>query len=177
MKKLVVSVLAFLAPYFCYGETLDSSLEKLKKDWSTEAQVNTISNSVSATFGPALLYKLNSTNQIGLRFLAPLLSNERGTISLMGVYRNYFSKNKTNLFGEGTLGANWYSFKNSLTVTNASSFGTNMGIIHHLTEDISFGGLCGLEWAVTPLERDFSSNESESIYAWGRIALFASLNF
>lgn len=180
MKRLVVLIYVFLSPYISKAQSSISTIEKLEKsekNWTTEAQLNTASNSYAATFGPSLLYKLNRLNQIGFRFLTPVGAGENGTISLMALYRHEFGESKTNLFGEGSFGTNWYYSGEPRTVLNAPSIGTNLGVIHHLTEDISFGGLAGFEWTRTRLDNGVVSNDPDSIHAWGRIALFGSLNF
>lgn len=177
MKMGIIFLAGLLVPYLSQGQTSVLTQEATQKNWATEAQLNTASNSSSATFGPSLLYKMNSKNQLGLRFLAPASSGDEGTISLMAVYRHHFGENKTNLFSEATTGTNWYGFGEPRTSLNAPSLGTNVGVIHHLNEDISFGGIAGIEWTRTRLEKGLASNESDTVYLWGRIALFGSLSF
>jgi hypothetical protein len=146
--------------------------------WTTEALFNTISNSEQSTFGPSLLYSLNPRNELGLRALAPFSNSDSvGTTSLMAVYRHHLSESKTNLFSEATLGVNYYSFGNISRETSAPSIGTNLGVIHHLTPDIAFGGLAGVEWTQTYLSHGYANNVQNSIYAYARIALFGSLTF
>lgn len=177
MKISFIFLAVLLIPYLSQGQTSVLVQDETQKNWTTEAQLNTASNSSSATFGPSLLYRVNSKNQLGLRFLAPANSGDQGTMSLMAVYRHHFGENKTNLFAEGTAGTNWYAFGEPRTSINAPSLGTNIGVIHHLTEDISFGGIAGMEWTRTHFEKNFASNEANSVYLWGRIALFGSLSF
>ncbi len=143
-------------------------------DWSVEAQFNTISNSVSPTFGSSALYFLDANNQVGVRVLAPLSFGE-GTTSAMGVYRHIFSENKTTLLAEFTLAQNVYSFGRSYGVSSGS-MGTNIGILHHLNEDIAFGGIAGTEWTNVYLTKHSADNNGTT-YIYGRLGLFASLGF
>lgn len=177
MKYWIISIFVCLFPLLSNAHSSTLINDNSGKNWTTEAQLNTVSNSMSATFGPALLYSLNPENQLGFRFLAPLGSGPEGTISLMAVYRHHFGENRTKLFGEGSVGTNWYTFGEPRATLNDSSLGTNIGVIHHLNEDISFGGMAGFEWTRTRLEKNFVTREPNSIYAWGRISLFGSLAF
>lgn len=170
------TIILFLLYFFqsnVYGDTNNITLHTIK-NWSVEAQLNTMSNSVSQTFGPTIFYMLNEKNHLGLRTLAPLNYGD-GTYSFFGVYRHLFSLNKTSLFGELSWGANIY--RQDKSTKSDKSFGTNIGIIHHLTEDISFGGLAGAEWTQTYLTQNMADNYKFDNVIYARLSLFGILSF
>ena len=160
-----------------FAQVSQISLDDSATNWSAEGHFNTISNSLTAMFGPTLFYKLNSRNQLGLRFLAPVGSAETETYSMMAVGRHHFSERKSHLFVEGSMASNWYLFRNSGFFFRSSSVGTNLGIVHQLNEDLSFGGLAGVEWMRTRIGANGAYDSTERIYAWSRLALFAALAF
>jgi hypothetical protein len=154
-----------------------SSSMNSEKAWTAEAVLTTAANSSSPTFGPAILYSADSRNQFGVRFTSPIGAADSGTVSAAALYRYYFGENKTNLFGEASLADNWYYFGNQGSAVTAPSIGTNVGIVHHLSEDISFGGTAGIDWTRTYISRDYAASDSSTLYAWGRVSLFGSLSF
>ena len=145
-------------------------------NWTTEGLMSTSSNSLSATFGPGLLYHLDSENQIGFRYLSPVSAGD-GTNSLAAIYRYFFTEKKTSLFAEVTYGYNWYNYEFDWLSTSGTSIGTNIGVRHQLTPDISFGGIAGLEWARTKVEKTYAYNTENNIFAYTRIGLFGAVTF
>ncbi|MBT4763128.1 MAG: hypothetical protein HOO06_15655 [Bdellovibrionaceae bacterium] len=180
MKTKILWLMALImAPLISNAQSTISTVEDSIKKWSTEAQFNTSSNSNSATFGPSMLYHLNNRSQVGLKLLMPIGVPYSGTTSVIALYRQLLSQKTTNLFVEGSVGANWYNFEHSQVNINITSpsIGTNFGVLHNITDHIAFGGLAGIEWTQVRLGKNLAIEEPNSVFAWGRIALFGSLKF
>jgi hypothetical protein len=185
MKNILAALLIFSVSAMALAEVNSNSIKEenantnttQNQNWSVEAQFNTISNSISPTFGPSLLYALNNKNQLGLRFLAPTTGSGDATASLMAVYRHLFSESKTSLLVEGTLGENGYAYGEPSEAIYAPSVGTNLGVIHRLNDDIAFGGLAGLEWTQTYLQKGLAFNNPSGLDVYARLSLFVSLYF
>lgn len=153
--------------------------EVVVKNWEVEAHLNSVSNSLSPTFGPSMYYRINPKHHIGARLLAPISGQEGGTVSMMAVYRYFFSESKVRFFPELTFGDNFYSANNvnSGTSVNETSVGTNLGIIYSVNEDFSIGGLAGAEWTHTRLSQYDTHREPDTMIVYGRFAIFANLIF
>lgn len=175
--KIVFGVLVSLVCVHAFGaevSQMNAASISQASPWSVEGVFNTISNSTSSTFGPTLLYDFDSVNFLGVRVLAPT-SNGNGTYSEFAVYRHSFRPEKTSLFAEITAGENQYSYSGYMT--DAPSAGTNIGIIHHLNQDIAFGGLAGLEWTQALLEKYYAMTSDSHYYVYGRLGIFGSIAF
>ncbi len=172
--KIFTVILSCLVSFCAAAEVSEMNLQNKVKSWSVEGQLNTASNSTTSTFGPSMFYRLDEKNLVGFRLLSPLSWGE-GTLSQMAVYRHLFGIEKTSLFGEVSLASNQYSVGD--TELDSPSAGTNFGIIHRLNEDISFGGLAGMEWTHVELHKNSVSDAKSDLNLYGRLALFGSVAF
>ncbi|WP_413288827.1 hypothetical protein [Bdellovibrio sp. HCB337] len=181
-KSILLSTL-LLASITAKAETqaISSSIaDPSFKKWSVEGLFNTISNSTTSTFGPSIMYAFSPRNQVGFRFLAPTgNSNSTGTASAVLLYRHNFSEAKTSLFGELSIAQNFYYSENTYyrNALMGGSYGTNIGIIHHITSDIAFGGIAGGEWAETYISNKDYYNRGGEFNVYARLGVFGAIAF
>ena len=183
MKLLALAILlAFAIP--CNAEelvtsenVLSATMPSTEKNWMVEGQLNTASNSIQPTFGPALFFNVDEINQIGFRILAPIGYSNEGTTSIQGVYRHYFGQKKTVLFGEGNIGANWYNSDTYASVAYGTSVGTYIGLMHHLTEELAVGGVGGADWTRVYINREYAFTDTEAIRVYPKVALIGAFAF
>ncbi len=186
MKQLIFSLL-FICAVSVFAEELPTQIshDELKPlhtlnkpDWNVQGELQTISLSPNAAFGPAMFFATSEKNMMGFRLAAPLSrSEEFSNYSFQLAWRHHFQPVRTSLFFETTLGTNFFLKESSGEYTNSFSAGANFGISHYFNSEFGIGGYGGLDITNAQVTKTFVSTNTTTQFIYPKIALFGTVAF
>lgn len=178
---LLVSTLLTSKAYSVEEEAPDVMVNKAKyplelklSPWSLETHLNAIASTNGPSLGASFFYNLDFKNSAGIRLQSSLYGKVYAQ-SYSVVYRNRIGEEKSSVFTELSFGFNHY-IDNENNNLNNPFFGTNLGLISHWNDKVSWGVITGLEWSQSQLTPRTVVLDKSNLYLYGNLMFLASVD-
>ncbi len=134
-------------------------------------QFHSVSGKSSPLIGAGIAYSLNLRNLVGVRAMMSFSGTAlNGAYAAQGYWRYYFMAKKTRLFTELNVNAN------VLNTYLFPSAGVALGVTRYLVEDLSIGGIAGIESTKNGID-ELGAYPVKEIVVYPKLAIFMGLHY